>query len=153
MRELQKKRRLRSNEDKAATQAPPPCSSHISNPPTTTASFARPPCVRNPLAHLFSHPVALALLSCLVISLFFFLNNAATVVTSSSAERQPTGRPHTITMARVFADVNANMPRSYWDYDSVNIQWGVLENYEVVRKIGRFYRSSPPVPRAHLTLT
>jgi hypothetical protein len=28
------------------------------------------------------------------------------------------------------------MPRSYWDYDSVNIQWGALENYEVVRKIG-----------------
>ena len=39
-------------------------------------------------------------------------------------------------MARVYADINANMPRSYWDYDSVNIQWGVLENYEVVRKIG-----------------
>ncbi|TID16992.1 casein kinase II subunit alpha [Venturia nashicola] len=40
-------------------------------------------------------------------------------------------------MARVYADVNANMPRSYWDYDIVNISWGVLENYEVVRKIGR----------------
>jgi casein kinase II subunit alpha len=40
-------------------------------------------------------------------------------------------------LARVYADVNANMPRSYWDYDSVNISWGVLENYEVVRKIGR----------------
>lgn len=40
-------------------------------------------------------------------------------------------------VARVYADVNANMPRSYWDYDSVNISWGVLENYEVVRKIGR----------------
>lgn len=40
-------------------------------------------------------------------------------------------------IARVYADVNANMPRSYWDYDSVNISWGVLENYEVVRKIGR----------------
>src|SRR6201996_4433886 len=40
-------------------------------------------------------------------------------------------------MARVYADVNAQMPRSYWDYDSVNISWGVLENYEVVRKIGR----------------
>jgi hypothetical protein len=39
-------------------------------------------------------------------------------------------------MARVYADVNAQMPRSYWDYDSVNISWGVLENYEVVRKIG-----------------
>ncbi|PNS18025.1 Casein kinase II subunit alpha [Sphaceloma murrayae] len=40
-------------------------------------------------------------------------------------------------VARVYADVNQNMPRSYWDYDSVNISWGVLENYEVVRKIGR----------------
>ena len=40
-------------------------------------------------------------------------------------------------MARVYADVNQQMPRSYWDYDSVNISWGVLENYEVVRKIGR----------------
>jgi len=39
-------------------------------------------------------------------------------------------------VARVYADVNQNMPRSYWDYDSVNISWGVLENYEVVRKIG-----------------
>jgi hypothetical protein len=24
-------------------------------------------------------------------------------------------------MARVYADVNDNMPRSYWDYDGVNI--------------------------------
>jgi casein kinase II subunit alpha len=40
-------------------------------------------------------------------------------------------------MARVYADVNQHMPRSYWDYDSVNISWGVLENYEVVRKIGK----------------
>ncbi|KAF7911167.1 uncharacterized protein EAF01_002675 [Botrytis porri] len=40
-------------------------------------------------------------------------------------------------MARVYADVNQQMPRAYWDYDSVNITWGVLENYEVVRKIGR----------------
>lgn len=40
-------------------------------------------------------------------------------------------------MARVYADVNAQMPRAYWDYDSVNISWGILENYEVVRKIGR----------------
>jgi hypothetical protein len=45
-------------------------------------------------------------------------------------------RPHKHSMARTYADVNANMPRSYWDYDSVNISWGALENYEVVRKIG-----------------
>ena len=47
-------------------------------------------------------------------------------------------------MARVYADVNQQMPRAYWDYDSVNITWGVLENYEVVRKIGEL---------AYLTLT
>lgn len=39
-------------------------------------------------------------------------------------------------MARVYADINDHMPRAYWDYDSVNVSWGVLENYEVVRKIG-----------------
>ena len=43
-------------------------------------------------------------------------------------------------MARVYADINAQMPRAYWDYDSVNISWGVLENYEVVRKIGTLNR-------------
>ena len=39
-------------------------------------------------------------------------------------------------MARVYADVNQQMPRVYWDYDSVTITWGIMENYEVVRKIG-----------------
>jgi casein kinase II subunit alpha len=48
-------------------------------------------------------------------------------------------------MARVYADVNANMPRSYWDYDSVAISWGVLENYEIVRKIGESW-PNPPLP-------
>lgn len=45
-------------------------------------------------------------------------------------------------MARVYADVNSQMPRAYWDYDSVNISWGLLENYEVVRKIGARHVSS-----------
>jgi hypothetical protein len=49
-------------------------------------------------------------------------------------------------MARVYADVNQQMPRAYWDYDSVNISWGVLENYEVVRKIGK---SSTCLGRSH----
>lgn len=44
-----------------------------------------------------------------------------------------------VSMARVYADVNQQMPRAYWDYDSVNISWGVLENYEVVRKIGKIW--------------
>lgn len=50
-------------------------------------------------------------------------------------------------MARVYADVNAQMPRAYWDYDSVNISWGILENYEVVRKIGQLSHE-PRVRRA-----
>lgn len=45
-------------------------------------------------------------------------------------------------MARVYADVNQHMPKSYWEYDSVNITWGVLENYEVVRKIGVLRQSN-----------
>jgi hypothetical protein len=52
----------------------------------------------------------------------------------SYTARQP-ARP--ATMARVYADVNTKMPRSYWDYDSVAISWGILESYEVVRKIGK----------------
>jgi hypothetical protein len=55
----------------------------------------------------------------------------------SSRAKLVFGQPVSYMMARVYADVNDHMPRSYWDYDSVNISWGVLENYEVVRKIGK----------------
>jgi hypothetical protein len=82
------------------------------------------------------------------------------IITSALLRFTP---PSAANMARVYADVNQNMPRAYWDYDSVNISeshtptlmlfasphprraceltvepigWGVLENYEVVRKIG-----------------
>ena len=34
--------------------------------------------------------------------------------------------PAVASMARVYADVNQNMPRSYWDYDSVNIGASLL---------------------------
>ncbi|KJR83057.1 uncharacterized protein SPSK_04646 [Sporothrix schenckii 1099-18] len=37
-----------------------------------------------------------------------------------SAELEAHG-DETFSMARVYADVNQNMPRAYWDYDSVNI--------------------------------
>lgn len=52
--------------------------------------------------------------------------------------------PPTAEMARVYASVNQQMPRAYWDYDSVNISWGVLENYEVVKKIGMRMQILPP---------
>lgn len=51
-------------------------------------------------------------------------------------------------MARVYADVNSQMPRAYWDYDSVNITWGSLENYEVVRKIGMLLNPASYASRA-----
>ncbi|KAG5440651.1 hypothetical protein PCK2_000239, partial [Pneumocystis canis] len=43
----------------------------------------------------------------------------------------------TMSIARQYAHVNETMQRSYWDYDSLQIQWGVQDNYEVVKKVGR----------------
>ncbi|KAG2282159.1 hypothetical protein Bca52824_053379 [Brassica carinata] len=39
--------------------------------------------------------------------------------------------------ARVYADVNVIRPKEYWDYESLAVQWGVQDDYEVVRKVGR----------------
>jgi casein kinase II subunit alpha len=66
---------------------------------------------------------------------------ATTTTTTTTTSTESLPRPRTkapaATMARVYADVNTTMPRSYWDYDGVNISWGAQDNYEVVRKIGR----------------
>ena len=76
------------------------------------------------------------------------LSDASTASVESAADLEVPSEKNSMALnnsgaatsiARVYADVNANMPRAYWDYDSVNISWGVLENYEVVRKIGRFW--------------
>lgn len=40
-------------------------------------------------------------------------------------------------MARVYADANAQRPKEYWDYESLDIQWGKQDGYEVLRKVGR----------------
>lgn len=37
----------------------------------------------------------------------------------------------------MYADVNVHRPREYWDYESLVVNWGDQEDYEVVRKIGR----------------
>ncbi|RYR28824.1 hypothetical protein Ahy_B01g053013 isoform B [Arachis hypogaea] len=39
--------------------------------------------------------------------------------------------------ARVYTDVNVLRPKEYWDYESLNVQWGDQDDYEVVRKVGR----------------
>ncbi|KAJ2386809.1 Casein kinase II subunit alpha [Coemansia sp. RSA 2559] len=42
-----------------------------------------------------------------------------------------------VTHSRVYADANGKMPRSYWDYENLQVEWGSQENYEIIRKIGR----------------
>ncbi|RAL40732.1 hypothetical protein DM860_008430 [Cuscuta australis] len=39
--------------------------------------------------------------------------------------------------AQVYADVNVIRPKEYWDYESLTIQWGEQDDYEVIRKVGR----------------
>jgi len=46
-------------------------------------------------------------------------------------------RPGVMSKSRVYPDVNVVRPKEYWDYESLTLQWGDQENYEVVRKVGR----------------
>uniref|UniRef100_A0A914HG98 non-specific serine/threonine protein kinase n=1 Tax=Globodera rostochiensis TaxID=31243 RepID=A0A914HG98_GLORO len=39
--------------------------------------------------------------------------------------------------ARVYADINVNRPREYWDYECHQIRWGNIDDYQLVRKLGR----------------
>ncbi|CAG7865205.1 unnamed protein product [Brassica rapa] len=39
--------------------------------------------------------------------------------------------------ARVYTNVNVVRSKDYWDYESLNVQWGEQDDYEVVRKVGR----------------
>jgi len=40
-------------------------------------------------------------------------------------------------VARYYADANEKLPREHWDYEKLTLAWGEIENYEIVRKIGR----------------
>ncbi|KAK6198470.1 putative casein kinase II subunit alpha [Scheffersomyces amazonensis] len=40
-------------------------------------------------------------------------------------------------IARVYADVLASKPQSFWDYDDLNIKWNSQDNYEIIKKLGR----------------
>ncbi|CAB3408187.1 unnamed protein product [Caenorhabditis bovis] len=39
--------------------------------------------------------------------------------------------------AKVYADVNPNKPREYWDYEAHVIEWGIIDDYQLVKKLGR----------------
>ena len=42
-----------------------------------------------------------------------------------------------VSLPRYYADACSSKPEEYSDYESFNIEWGVQDNYELVRKIGR----------------
>ncbi|XP_027075115.1 casein kinase II subunit alpha [Coffea arabica] len=46
-------------------------------------------------------------------------------------------RPGAASKARVYTDINVIRPKEYWDYESLTVQWGEQDDYEVVRKVGR----------------
>ncbi|KAL6951992.1 non-specific serine,threonine protein kinase [Sarracenia purpurea var. burkii] len=46
-------------------------------------------------------------------------------------------RPGAPSKSRVYADVNVIRPKEYWDYETLTVQWGEQDDYEVVRKVGR----------------
>ncbi|KRZ60198.1 Casein kinase II subunit alpha [Trichinella nativa] len=42
-----------------------------------------------------------------------------------------------VSRAQVYADVNLQKPREYWDYEAHTIEWGDIDNYHLIRKLGR----------------
>mmetsp|Transcript_59632 Transcript_59632/g.134333 ORF Transcript_59632/g.134333 Transcript_59632/m.134333 type:complete len:335 (+) Transcript_59632:117-1121(+) len=40
-------------------------------------------------------------------------------------------------LPRLYPDANQGKPRDYWDYERLKVNWGNLDDYEVVKKIGR----------------
>ncbi|KAL1927724.1 hypothetical protein VTP01DRAFT_3545 [Rhizomucor pusillus] len=42
-----------------------------------------------------------------------------------------------LSVAQVYANVNLKQPKEYYDYESLQVEWGNQEHYEICRKIGR----------------
>lgn len=69
-------------------------------------------------------------------------NNPTTSAASRGAPNViPTSRPtpskNPRSVARVYSNVNAKLPPSYWDYETLSIKWGSQDIYEIVEKVGR----------------
>ncbi|KMZ74496.1 Casein kinase II subunit alpha, chloroplastic [Zostera marina] len=46
-------------------------------------------------------------------------------------------RPGAPSKAKVYADVNSERDKEYWDYESFVLHWGKQDQYEVVKMVGR----------------
>lgn len=40
-------------------------------------------------------------------------------------------------VSRVYSDANSHRPKNYWDYESHVIDWGNIDDFQIVRKLGR----------------
>jgi casein kinase II subunit alpha len=52
-------------------------------------------------------------------------------------------RDAVVSKARVYADVNVERQREYWDYEALTVSWGEQDDYQVVRKVGRQCTMTP----------
>ncbi|XP_078430372.1 casein kinase II subunit alpha-2-like isoform X2 [Wolffia australiana] len=59
-------------------------------------------------------------------------NELTTAVANCSEYRRRVAK----SKARVYADVNLLRPKEYWDYESLVLQWGDANNYDLVQKVG-----------------
>lgn len=57
--------------------------------------------------------------------------------TNSQTNYQSNYSSRPMSRARVYARVNLENSRDYWDYENFKIEWGSQDNYEVLRKVGR----------------
>ena len=67
-----------------------------------------------------------------VSNLLYFQCTPTTAVSS-----RPVAEDEPRCVARVFADVNDQMPQTYWDYDALGIKWSPQQPYEIIAKVGR----------------
>jgi hypothetical protein len=65
------------------------------------------------------------------------LHTTSSSSSSSNTTTLPLSSPPKMSVSRVYPDVNVKRPREYWDYESLVVNWGDQEDYEVVKKIGR----------------
>ncbi|KAG6536770.1 hypothetical protein ZIOFF_001839 [Zingiber officinale] len=110
-----------------------------------TFSPLLPSAIRSLLRHLrlpsFPATASPSAPNCLLTPITGFLLRPFTASAAAGALAQKIGkslrRPGAPSLARVYADVNVHRPKDYWDYESLIVQWGEQDPYEVVRKVGR----------------
>ncbi|XP_075653886.1 casein kinase II subunit alpha-2 [Castanea sativa] len=94
--------------------------------PVAHPPIPRTPHSHHPLPHTHSHSHSHSHSHIIILT-----SNTTKLVEISGSNRRPMSK------ARVYADINVVRPKEYWDYESLAVQWGDQDDYEVVRKVGR----------------